>query len=372
MPVNASNPRMHIMTHVERETILCVDAEEPVLEELARQLHRHFAHECDIATAHTAEQALALLDTAGPVAVIVVDETLPGMTGVDLLEIVHQRSPLTTKVLLTGKAGARLAIAAINRAHLNHYMTRPWEEARLRLVVENLLRQYRLARENRRLVDDLSAKNRALLEMNRALEEKVAERTRALEVANERLARLAETDGLTGLHNHRSLRQHLQREIERSNRNRLPLSLLMIDVDHFKQYNDRHGHPAGDEVLRQLARLMDADRRANDLCARYGGEEFVMLLVDTEKQTAALVAERLLRHVASHDFPHADTQPGGRLSISVGVASYPVDAASAAALVEAADQALYQAKREGRNRVAQYQDADADSGRDAVAVKTGS
>jgi diguanylate cyclase (GGDEF)-like protein len=372
MPVDASNPRMHIMTHVERETILCVDAEEPVLAELARQLQRHFTHECDIVTAHTAEQALALLAAARPVAVIIVDETLPGMKGIDLLEIVHQRSPLTTKVLLTGQTGANLAIAAINRAHLNHYLTKPWEEGRLRLVVENLLRQYRLARENRRLVHDLSAKNRALLEMNRALEEKVAERTRALEAANERLARLAETDGLTGLHNHRSLQQHLQREIERSKRNHLPLSLLMIDVDHFKQYNDRHGHPAGDEILRQLARLMDADRRTNDLCARYGGEEFVMLLVDTGKHTAAHVAERLRRHVATHDFPHADTQPGGRLAISVGVASYPTDATCAAELVEAADQALYQAKRQGRNRVALYQAANADSGRSVLAVKTGS
>ncbi|HWN70963.1 MAG TPA: GGDEF domain-containing protein, partial [Haliangium sp.] len=169
-----------------------------------------------------------------------------------------------------------------------------------------------------------------------------------------------------------SLQQHLQREIERSKRNRLPLSLLMIDVDHFKQYNDRHGHPAGDGILRRLARLMDADRRTNDLCARYGGEEFVMLLVDTEKHTAARVAERLRRRVADHAFPHAGTQPGGRLSISVGVASFPGDSSSAAGLVEAADQALYQAKRQGRNRVALYEGADADSGSSVVAVKTGS
>lgn len=102
---------------------------------------------------------------------------------------------------------------------------------------------------------------------------------------------------------------------------------------------------------------MDAKRRTNDLCTRYGGEEFVMLLVDTEKRTATTVAERLLRRVAEHDFAHAGTQPGGRLSISVGVASYPVDADDAAALVEAADQALYQAKRQGRDRVAVYQRA---------------
>jgi diguanylate cyclase (GGDEF)-like protein len=342
-----------------RETILCVDDEPSVLCELLRQLGQHFGHECDIATARSAEDALSLIEALDaektPVAVIIVDDHLPGRKGVDLLEVVDRCWPLTTKVLLTGRTGADVAIAAINRAHLNHYLTKPWEEARLRLVVENMLRQYRLAAENRRLVEDLSLKNQALVEMNRELEAKVAERTRELAAANERLVRQAETDGLTGLYNHRYLQEHLQLEIERCKRNRLPLSMLMIDVDHFKQYNDAHGHPAGDEILRQLARLMDADRRANDLCARYGGEEFVLLLVDTDKRTAAIAADRLRRRVYDHVFPHEETQPGGQVTISVGVASYPADAASAPALVEAADQALYQAKHDGRDRVVVFQ-----------------
>ncbi len=343
-----------------RETILCVDDEASVLCELLRQLGKHFGQECDIATARSAEDALSLIEALEaektPLAVIIVDDHLPGRNGVDLLEVVDKCWPLTTKVLLTGQTGANIAISAINRARLNHYLTKPWEEARLRLVIENMLRQYRLAAENRRLVEDLSIKNQALIEMNRELEAKVTERTQELAAANERLVRQAETDGLTGLYNHRYLQEHLQLEIERGKRSRMPLSVLMIDVDHFKLYNDAHGHPAGDEILRQLARLMDA-RRANDLCARYGGEEFVLLLVDTDKRTALVAAERLRGRVYDHAFPHEDTQPGGQMTISIGVASYPTDATSAAALVEAADQALYQAKHEGRNRVVAFQSA---------------
>lgn len=346
------------MAEAPREIILCVDDDEGVLSALRRQLGTRFGSECDILVVRSAESALALMDEitarGAPLAVAIVDELLPGMKGVDLLELIDRRSPLTTKVLLTGKAGLEVVIAAINRAHLNHYLPKPWGRARLELVVENLLRQYRLAVENRRLVADLSAKNQALLEMNRALEAKVAERTEALAAANERLARLAETDGLTGLYNHRHLHERLGLEVERSRRSGLPVSLLMIDVDHFKEYNDRHGHPAGDEVLRRLARLMNAERRANDLCARYGGEEFAILLVDTAKETGAAAAERLRQRVAEHGFPDAETQPGGRLTISVGVATHPGDADTPAALLEAADEALYEAKRQGRNRVALY------------------
>jgi diguanylate cyclase (GGDEF)-like protein len=348
-----------VMADAPRETILCVDVEEHDLAELLRQLRARFADECHIASARSAEDALVLLDALeskhAPVAVIIAAEALPGISGIELFEMVDQRSPLTTKVLLIGQPDAHVASDAIARTHLDHYLPKPWEEARLRLVLESLLRQFRLVMENRRLVRDLSTKNHALIEMNRELEAKVAERTRALAVANERLSRLAETDGLTGLYNHRYLQELLQREIERGKRSGLPVSLLMIDVDHFKQYNDRHGHPAGDEILRQLAQLMDTDRRANDVVARYGGEEFAVLLVDTDKQTAAHVAERLRQHVAEHAFPDGAGQPDGRLTISVGVAAYPVDAASAAGLVESADHALYQAKRAGRDCVVPYQ-----------------
>jgi two-component system, cell cycle response regulator len=338
-----------------RETILCVDDEEGVLSALQQQLSARFGHECEIAVATSASDALELMDDlerdGEPVAVVIADQIMPGMQGVDFLEVVHERSPDTTKILLTGQAGLDAVVAAINRAKLNHYIAKPWDEAGLQLAVENLLRQYRLASENRQLVGDLSAKNQALLDMNRELESKIAERTSELAEANARLAQLAVTDGLTGLYNHRHFHERLALEVERSGRTGLPLSVLMIDVDHFKHYNDNNGHPAGDEVLRQIAHLMSDGRRANDVCARYGGEEFAVVLVDTPKLTAAQVAERLRERIAEFPFAHGETQPGGRVSISVGVASLPDDARDAERLVRRADAALYRAKRAGRNRV---------------------
>ena len=338
-----------------RETILCVDDEEGVLTALRQQLASRFGHECEIATALNAQDAIEFIDElerdGDPLALIIADQIMPGMKGVELLELVHRRSPTTTKILLTGQAGLDAVVAAINRANLNHYIPKPWAEANLRLIVENMLRQYRLTNENRQLVCDLSAKNQALLEMNRELEAKVSERTHELAEANSRLAQLAVTDGLTGLYNHRHFHERLSLEAERSVRNGLPLSLLMIDVDHFKHYNDHHGHPSGDEVLRQVARIMTDGRRANDFCARYGGEEFAVVLVDTPKLVAAKVAERLRERVATHAFEHADQQPLGCLSISLGVATFPSDANDAEGLVRAADAALYRAKGGGRNCV---------------------
>ncbi len=343
------------MMMTDRQTILCVDDEEGVLMALRQQLDARFGHECDIATATSAGDALELLEElerdGEQVAVVIADQIMPGMKGVELLEQVHQRSPLTTKILLTGQAGLDAVVAAINRAALNHYIAKPWDEASLHLAVENLLRQYRLLEENKQLVDDLSAKNQALLEMNRELESKVSERTHELAEANSRLAQLAVTDGLTGLYNHRHFHERLALEVERSQRSGLPLSLLMIDVDNFKHYNDHHGHPAGDEVLRQVARLLGDGRRANDFCARYGGEEFCVVLIDTPKLIAAKLGERLRERVHRHSFPHSAAQPSGGVSVSIGVATYPDDTSDAEGLVRAADRALYRAKRGGRNCV---------------------
>ena len=338
-----------------RETILCVDDEEGVLHALRQQLHSRFGHECDIATASSGADALELFDElerdGERVAVVIADQIMPGMKGVDLLEVVDRRSPTTTKILLTGQAGLDAVVSAINRANLNHYLSKPWDEASLRLAVENLLRQYRLTEENRQLINTLSSKNQALVEMNRELEAKIHERTHELAEANSRLAQLAVTDGLTGLYNHRHLHERLALEVERSARNGLPLSLLMIDVDHFKHYNDHHGHPAGDDVLRTVARLLTEGRRANDMVARYGGEEFSVILVDTAKFTAAKLAERIRDRVATHPFAFTERQPNGHLSISVGVASFPDDAADPDSLLKAADGALYAAKHAGRDCV---------------------
>jgi two-component system, cell cycle response regulator len=337
-----------------REVILCVDDEEGVLRVLRTQLGARFGHECQITSARSGDEAVALFDEltreGESIAVVIADQIMPGMKGVELLEIVDRRLPTTTKILLTGQAGLDAVIDAINRAHLNQYISKPWDETQLLLGVENLLRQFRLVHENQQLIASLSSKNQALLEMNRELEAKIHERTHELAEANSRLAQLAVTDGLTGLYNHRHFHERLSLEVERSQRSGLPLSLLMLDVDHFKQFNDQFGHPAGDEVLRQLARVLADTRRANDVVARYGGEEFAVILVDTAKFTAAKVAERIRERVAGHDFTEA-AQRAGRIGVSIGVATFPDDGSDAEALVRAADAALYTAKRAGRNRV---------------------
>ncbi len=337
-----------------REVIVCVDDEEGVLRVLRAQLGARFGHECQIATARSGDEAVALFDELSregeQIALVIADQIMPGMKGVELLEIADRRMPATTKILLTGQAGLDAVIDAINRAHLNHYIAKPWDETALLLSVENLLRTYRLVNENQHLIASLSAKNQALLEMNLELEAKIHERTHELAEANARLAQLAVTDGLTGLYNHRHFHERLTLEVERSQRSGLPLSLLMLDVDHFKQFNDTYGHPAGDEVLRQLARVLGDARRANDVVARYGGEEFAVILVDTGKFTAAKVAERVRERVVANDFSDAAPR-AGRLSVSIGVATCPDDGTDAEALVRAADTALYTAKRAGRNRV---------------------
>jgi diguanylate cyclase (GGDEF)-like protein/PAS domain S-box-containing protein len=167
--------------------------------------------------------------------------------------------------------------------------------------------------------------------------------------AEEELVRLAESDPLTGIANRRRFDETLNREWRRAMRDGAPISLLMIDVDHFKAYNDRYGHPAGDETLRLIARAITANaRRPGDLAARYGGEEFAVLLPASDGNVAISVAEYIRAGVGVLALPHA-ASPSGLVTVSIGIASLHVERGmNAAALVERADAALYKAKSNGR------------------------
>ena len=217
------------------------------------------------------------------------------------------------KILLTGQAGLDAVVYAINRAGLNQYIPKPWDEPDLRLTIQNLLSRFRLERERAELLSELRTQERRAgdAELVARGEGRRAHRasSRAL---NARLAELAITDGLTGLYNHRHFRERLSLEMERSNRTGLPLSLLMIDVDHFKGYNDRHGHLAGDNVLRGVSKILQHGRRANDVVARYGGEEFAIILLDVGKARREEVAERICAQVAEFPFEFGSTQPSGQ------------------------------------------------------------
>jgi diguanylate cyclase (GGDEF)-like protein len=170
--------------------------------------------------------------------------------------------------------------------------------------------------------------------------------------ANEQLARLTVTDGLTGVGNRRLFDQTLEKEWQRCARHHVPLALLMVDIDHFKLYNDRHGHIAGDAALTQVAHILaDCVQRSGELVARYGGEEFVILLPGIDRDGAAAVAHACQLQMARADIAHPASPSAGALTLSIGVASVVPDATQApAALLNAADRALYMAKAAGRNR----------------------
>jgi len=159
------------------------------------------------------------------------------------------------------------------------------------------------------------------------------------------LERLSVTDALTGLYNRRHLMGTLATEVQRSRRLRRPFSVLLADVDHFKQYNDTHGHPAGDAALARIAEILRKTTRGVDCVARYGGEEFFVMLLETTVGTAAIVAERIRARVAIEEFA------GGRITISIGVAECPSHGDTPESLIESADAAMYEAKDRGRDRV---------------------
>jgi len=165
---------------------------------------------------------------------------------------------------------------------------------------------------------------------------------------------LSITDDLTGLYNRRYFNQRLEREVQRAKRYRRPLSILMVDIDYFKNYNDINGHLLGDEVLKKVALLLESNLRKADIVARYGGEEFVILLPEIDKSHADQVAEKLRRTIELRNFPKEQYQPNKNLTISIGLSTLPDDSTNSRELIEFADRALYRAKAEGRNRVVAY------------------
>lgn len=182
-----------------------------------------------------------------------------------------------------------------------------------------------------------------------SLERMVAERTQELARANDRLAHLSITDPLTGLANRRRLEESLRHEWQRARRTRAPLSVAMVDIDHFKRYNDLHGHREGDRCLERIATQLDRTVRDTDLVARYGGEEFAVVMPDTGAAAAREVAERIRLAVGELAEP---LTPQQMVTVSAGVATLvDADRQSTDWLIERADTALYQAKRTGRNRV---------------------
>jgi diguanylate cyclase (GGDEF)-like protein/PAS domain S-box-containing protein len=245
-------------------------------------------------------------------------------------------------------------VNASGEAHLFDVSTYPVHDAQTGQVT-HLVEFAREITEEVRMQLQIMDAHADLLQAKEQLEEKtiqinaantlLEEKCNTLEAVNRRLERLAVIDVMTDLPNHRAFQEQLTYQIKHADRTHRIFSLLLFDVDNFKLYNDRYGHPEGDDLLAVIARLTRKSIRAVDLPARYGGEEFAVILPETDRYGAAVVAERLREEVASYGFRHTG------VTVSIGVAEYPSDAADGGDLVFCADKAMYHAKANGKNSV---------------------
>jgi diguanylate cyclase (GGDEF)-like protein len=165
----------------------------------------------------------------------------------------------------------------------------------------------------------------------------------------------ATTDALTGLYNRRYFFEKAREAAHKAIKHHSPISIFIFDIDHFKKYNDMHGHPEGDYLLKELSRILKENSREGDVTARYGGEEFIVLMPDTDKEGAVVYGEKIRKAIESYPFRHREKQPLGYLSVSGGVASFPFDGSSIEAVIRCADEALYESKRSGRNMITRYE-----------------
>ncbi len=205
-------------------------------------------------------------------------------------------------------------------------------------------------RTKRELTEKIRERDQNARELQ-AVKDLYKEQLKKIKEMKEKIELLSYTDELTGICNRRFFIQLLTLEMERQKRYPEPLCLLMIDIDYFKDYNDANGHLAGDHVLKEIATLIERGVRQSDTVARFGGEEFTALLINAGKEEGMEIAERVRRIVAETHFPNEQNQPNGNLTISIGIATFSPSIPTPLAFIREADNALYRAKRAGRNRL---------------------
>ncbi len=293
-----------------RKTVLIVDDDEYILE-TAKDILEEKGFEV-----HLAKNGASALEKAREVKPVValLDIKLPDIEGIELLRKLKEMDPGLYVIILTGYASLENAIGALKEGAFD-YLQKPIEWEKL-----------------------LSAIERAF--------EKKKEEERREEVVNY-YRDLSIRDSLTGLYNNAHFKELLEVEVKRSERYGHPLSLLMIDIDDFKKWQDKRGHLSGDRALKEIGNLIRSIVRGVDIVARYGGEEFAILMAETPKEMARLAAERVRKAIESLNLVDGRDP----LTVSIGVAEFPRDAREPEELIEKADMALYKAKREGKNRV---------------------
>ncbi|PIX22208.1 MAG: hypothetical protein COZ69_11660 [Deltaproteobacteria bacterium CG_4_8_14_3_um_filter_45_9] len=222
------------------------------------------------------------------------------------------------------------------------------------IILKDLRERIEIEEEFERAKKELAEKNRERDLYARELQvirDLYKEKLKEIEVMKEEAVLLSYTDDLTGIYNHRFFIEQLTLEVDRQKRYPTSLSLLMIDIDYFKNYNDTNGHLTGDQALKAIAFLIQRGVRQTDIVARYGGEEFSAILINAGREKALEIAERVRSNVADARFPNESAQPNKDLTVSVGVATFSSPISTLTDLIREADNALYRAKKGGRNRI---------------------
>ncbi len=309
----------------EKIKILVVDDDSFVREMLASILE---SYDYDVDTAENGLEALKLADSSPDIDLIISDMNMPEMGGLELIEELRGAELEVPIIMLTGNDEISTAIEAM-KIGANDYLLKDENiQETIPISAEKVLEKHQLKMQNIQLMKDLEQKNKEL-------------------------ARMVFVDGLTGITNRRYFDNTSYTEWGRAAREGAPISIIMIDIDYFKFYNDTYGHQDGDDCLKEVARALDdALERSGDFVSRYGGEEFVAVLPNTDLAGAMVVAENMKANVSDLKLKHESSKVSDHVTISLGVGSIsPSRRSEPSDLILEVDKALYKAKQNGRNRI---------------------
>jgi len=309
-------------TKFEQINILVVDDEESI-RDIVTQVLEDDGH--TLISVHSAEKALKVLSCT-KIHLVITDIRMDGMDGIKLLEKIKTTNPGIEVIIMTSHASLETSVKSL-RAGAFDYLMKPFDDIEsISTIVNRVIKKLEQEHQSKEIVANLKDENK---ELNQ----------------------LAQRDGLTQLYNHRHFKERFAEEVSRANRYNRELSLIFLDIDHFKVFNDLNGHPAGDAMLKIFSKLLEERVRNVDIVARYGGEEFVIVLPETEKKGAMILANSIRKQISEYPFEGRENQPEHKVTVSVGIATYPNDGMSTETLIKHSDDALYLAKRNGRNRV---------------------
>jgi diguanylate cyclase (GGDEF)-like protein len=302
---------------VEKEAltrILIVDDEEDIRLSLQELL---IEHKFEAFVAENSKEALQILQK-NEIDIIITDLVMPGgLNGIELTREIKELKPDVPVIIMTAYASIEYAVESI-KAGAADFITKPFKFKHTLFTIKKTLETKKLR--------ELASKSKYY-------------------------ENLSNIDELTGIYNHRCFNQMLKSEIKKHSIHKLPLNLLIADLDNFKNINDTYGHLTGDLVLKTIAEILKRSTRNLDFVSRYGGEEFAIILPETSRDEAIRVGERIVHNVETTHFKNVEGKPIGKLTITIGMASYPKDAKTLHHLIDKSDQALYEGKKTGKNKI---------------------